>query len=66
MLVVSIFIVKDMLQKGLLTLIGRTYQLSFLSNDKQYDDSDSNDSDCDENDCDDDEPGRVSDDDIFD
>jgi hypothetical protein len=59
-------VIKEMHQKGLITLVGRTYQLSSLSNDKQYDDSDSNDSDCDENDCDDDEPGRVSDDDIFD
>ena len=59
-------VIKDMHQKGLITLIGRTYQLSSLSNDKEYDDSDSNDSDCDENDCDDDEPGRVSDDHIFD
>jgi len=61
-------VIKDMLNKGLLTLIGRTYQLSSLSNDKGYDDSDSSDSN-DSNDSNndfDDEPNHVTDDDLFD
>jgi archaellum biogenesis ATPase FlaH len=55
-------VIKDMLHKGLITLNNRTYQLSSLSNDEEYDDSDSNDS---ENDYDD-EPNHVTDDDLFD
>jgi hypothetical protein len=55
-------VIKDMLHKGLITLNNRTYQLSSLSNDEEYDDSDSNDSDNDY----DDEPNHVTDDDLFD